>query len=116
MDAAQDFYRKNGGFAITIARFLPVVRTFVPIVAGIVKMNFKQFAFYNILGAVVWVGILSTLGYLLGENEWVNRNLEWTLLGIVVIATLPVIIRALIPARPVKKLAITKKQKHLPEI
>lgn len=104
IEAAHDFYEKNGGFAITIARFLPVVRTFVPIVGGMVKMNFKQFALYNVLGAIIWVGGLSTLGFLLGENEWVNNNLEWTLLGIVVIATLPVIIKALIPRKTVRNL------------
>lgn len=108
IQAANDFYKKNGGFAVTIARFLPVVRTFVPIVGGIVQMNGRHFAFFNVLGAIIWVGLLCTLGYLLGGNEWINQNLEWTLLGIVVVATLPVIIRVLIPSKPVKEVRTVK--------
>lgn len=90
---AQDFYEKRGGGAIILARFLPIVRTFAPIVAGIVEMDFKKFALYNIIGGVIWVGSLVTLGYLLGENPWVQRNLEYVILAIVVLATAPVIIK-----------------------
>ncbi len=92
---AQEFYDKRGGGAIILARFLPIVRTFAPIVAGIVKMDFKKFAFYNIVGAFVWVGSLMTLGYLLGENPWVQRNFEFVILGIVIAATAPVIIKVI---------------------
>jgi membrane-associated protein len=90
---AQEFYEKRGGGAIILARFLPIVRTFAPIVAGIVGMDFKKFALYNVVGAVVWVGSLVTLGYLVGENPWVQRNLEYVILLIVVLATAPVIIK-----------------------
>lgn len=90
---AHEFYEKRGGGAIILARFLPVVRTFAPIVAGIVEMDFKKFALYNIVGGLIWVGSLVTLGYLLGENPWVQRNLEYVILGIVVVATAPVIIK-----------------------
>lgn len=90
---AQEFYEKRGGGAIILARFLPVVRTFAPIVAGIVKMDFKRFALYNIVGGIIWVGTLVTLGYLLGENPWVQRNLEYVILGIVVLATAPVVVK-----------------------
>src|SRR5690606_4730939 len=92
---AQEFYDKRGGVAIILARFLPVVRTFAPIVAGIVGMNFKKFALYNIVGGILWVGSLATLGYLLGENAWVQRNLEYVIMGIVVAATAPVLIKML---------------------
>ncbi len=91
--SAEEFYRKKGGFAILIARFLPIVRTFIPIVGGIVKMNFKQFMFFNILGAVLWVGIITTLGFLLGENPWVQANLEWALLALVALVTAPVVFK-----------------------
>lgn len=90
---AQEFYEKRGGGAIILARFLPIVRTFAPIVAGIVEMDFRKFALYNIVGAVIWVGTLVTLGYLVGENPWVQRNLEYVILGIVVLATAPVILK-----------------------
>ncbi|MGK6351083.1 DedA family protein [Parapedobacter sp. DT-150] len=89
---AQEFYHKRGGVAIILARFLPVVRTFAPIVAGIVEMDFKKFALYNVVGGILWVGSLVTLGYLLGENEWVQENLEYVIMGIVVLATAPVLV------------------------
>jgi membrane-associated protein len=88
---AQEFYEKRGGGAIILARFLPVVRTFAPIVAGIVEMDIRKFSLYNILGAIIWVGTLVTLGYLLGENPWVQQNLEYVIMGIVVLATAPVL-------------------------
>ncbi|HZW78128.1 MAG TPA: DedA family protein [Flavobacteriaceae bacterium] len=93
ISAAEDFYTRRGGFAILIARFLPIVRTFVPIVAGIVKMDKKTFMLYNISGAILWVGVISTLGFVLGENKWVENNLGWTMLILIVIVTAPVIIK-----------------------
>jgi len=88
---AQEFYQKRGGGAIILARFLPIVRTFAPIVAGIVKMDFRKFTLYNILGSFIWTGSLVTLGYLLGENEWIKRNLEFVIVAIVLMATAPVL-------------------------
>lgn len=93
---AQEFYERQGGVAIILARFLPIVRTFAPIVAGIVGMDVRKFAFYNIIGGVLWVSSLMTLGYLLGENVWVQQNLEYVILGIVLLASAPVVIKALI--------------------
>ncbi len=92
---ASEFYEKKGGGAIIIARFMPVIRTFAPIVAGMVKMERKKFSFYNILGSIVWVGSIVLAGYLLGENTWVKNNLEKIIIGIVVITTAPVIIKVL---------------------
>lgn len=89
---AEEFYHDRGGVAIILARFLPIVRTFAPIVAGIVKMDWRKFAFYNIVGAVIWVGSIVTAGYLLGDNEWVKSNLEYVIIAIVALATAPVII------------------------
>lgn len=100
IDSAEAFYQKRGGFAILIARFLPVVRTFVPIVGGIVKMDFKRFMLFNILGAILWVGTITTAGFLLGENQWVQDNLEWTVLGIVAVVTLPVVFKMLVKKKP----------------
>lgn len=93
---AHEFYEKRGGFAIGVARFLPIVRTFAPIVGGMVKMDIKRFAAYNIIGAVFWVGGITSLGYVLGENPWVNRNLEYVIIGLVLIVTLPVIIKLIL--------------------
>lgn len=88
---AKEFYEKNGGFAIVIARFLPIVRTFAPIVAGVVKMNFSKFVLYNILGAALWIYGLTIAGYFLGTYDIVRNNLEWIVIGLIVITTAPVL-------------------------
>ena len=93
INTAKEFYENKGGFTIAIARFLPIIRTFAPIVAGTVKMDIKKFSFYNILGAVLWVGSLTSLGYILGDNVWVKKNLEYVILGIILIVTAPVIFK-----------------------
>ncbi len=90
---AHDFYEKQGGFAIAIARFLPIVRTFAPIIAGTVEMDFKKFAFYNVVGAVIWVGSITALGYVLGDIPWVKDNLEYILIGLVLLVTTPVVLK-----------------------
>lgn len=89
---AQQFYDKRGNFTIAIARFLPIIRTFAPIIAGTVKMNLRSFTIYNILGAIVWVSSLMLAGFLLGDNPWVQRNIEYVILAIILIVTAPVII------------------------
>lgn len=100
IQAAHDFYEKRGGFTIAIARFLPIIRTFAPIIAGAVRMDVKKFSFYNIAGAVIWVGFLTSAGYVLGENAWVQKNLEFILLGIVLAVTAPVIIKLFFGKKP----------------
>jgi membrane-associated protein len=95
LESAHDFYEKRGGAAIIIARFLPIVRTFAPIVAGVVHMNYKKFISFNIIGAVLWIAGITTLGFLLGENVWIKEQLEWIILGLILITTLPVIFKML---------------------
>ncbi len=90
---AHDFYEKRGGAAIIVARFLPIVRTFAPIVAGVVHMNYKKFSLYNIIGAVCWIAGLTTLGFVLGENAWIKDQLEWVILGLILITTAPVVFK-----------------------
>jgi membrane-associated protein len=90
---AKEFYDKKGGGAIILARFLPIIRTFAPIVAGVVKMDPKKFTFFNIVGCILWVVSLIMAGYLLGGNLWVKENLEYILIGIVVVTTAPVLMK-----------------------
>lgn len=90
---AKEFYERKGGSAIILARFLPIVRTFAPIVGGVVKMDRKKFAFYNIVGSIAWVGSMTLAGYFLGENEWVKHNFEKIVIGIVLITTGPVLFK-----------------------
>jgi len=93
LEHAHDFYEKRGGVAIIAARFLPVVRTFAPIVAGVVHMNYKKFFFYNVIGAISWIAALTTLGFVLGENAWIKEHLEWIIIAIVLITTAPVLFK-----------------------
>lgn len=94
---AHDFYEKNGGSAIIIARFVPFVRTFAPIVAGIVKMDRKKFTFYNIVGCMLWVASMLLAGHFLQkliEKEFgfdLKEHLEIIVIGIIIITTFPVI-------------------------
>ena len=90
LESAHTFYEKKGGIAIIVARFLPVVRTFAPIVAGVVHMNYKKFISFNVIGAVLWIASLTTLGFVLGENAWIKEQLEWIILGLVLVTTMPV--------------------------
>jgi membrane-associated protein len=96
---AEEFYAKKGGGAIIIARFLPIVRTFAPIVAGMVKMNFAKFSFYNMVGSLLWVVTIVTVGFLLGESAWVKENLEKIIIGIVLLTTGPVIMKLILRKR-----------------
>jgi membrane-associated protein len=98
---AHDFYEKNGGTAIIVARFLPFVRTFAPIVAGIVDMDRKKFTYYNIVGCMLWVGSMLVAGHFLQtfiEKQFgfdLKEHLEVIVIGIVLITTLPVIWKVL---------------------
>lgn len=90
---AHDFYEKKGGAAIILARFLPIVRTFAPIVAGVVDMDKKKFLLYNVVGSLLWVCSMTLAGYFLGENEWVKHNFEKIVIGLIVVTTAPVLFK-----------------------
>ncbi len=90
---AKAFYEKRGGSAIILARFLPIVRTFAPIVAGVVQMDRRKFWLFNIIGSLAWVVSMVVIGYLLGNNEWVKHNLEKIVIGLVLVTTLPVLFK-----------------------
>jgi len=99
LQEAHEFYEKHGGGAIIIARFLPIVRTFAPIVAGIVEMDKKKFSFYNIIGCVAWVFSMLVAGHFL--QKWIlsqfdfnlKEHLEVIVVGIVLVTTAPVFIK-----------------------
>jgi membrane-associated protein len=86
------FYEKHGGKTIILARFVPIIRTFAPVVAGIGQMDYKRFLFFNVFGGVFWVSSLSILGYYLGQYDIVKKNLEVVILLIIFISILPGII------------------------
>lgn len=91
-DRTHAFYERHGPITIVVARFLPFVRTFAPFVAGIAHMSYPRFAFYNILGAVIWVGSLVSLGYLVGNTDWVKANFSLVTLAFIVVPALPALI------------------------
>lgn len=93
--AAKAFYERHGGQAIILARFAPLVRTFTPFVAGVARMNYRQFALYNIAGGIGWVVSMTVAGYFLGQIPWVKANFEKVVLIIVFVSLLPVIIGAI---------------------
>jgi membrane-associated protein len=90
---AKEFYDKRGGSAIILARFLPIVRTFAPIVAGVVRMDSKKFFSFNIIGSFAWVASMILSGYFLGEVPWVKQNFEKIVIGLILITTLPVLFK-----------------------
>ncbi|WP_018341439.1 DedA family protein [Cytophaga aurantiaca] len=92
LEKAQTFYEKHGGKTIIMARFVPIVRTFAPFVAGISKMNYSRFITYNVVGGIVWVAGLTLAGYFLGEFEIVKKNIEKVIIGLIFISILPIII------------------------
>lgn len=92
--AAKAFYEKHGGKAIIMARFVPLIRTFTPFVAGVARMNYRQFVLYNIVGGIGWVVSMTVAGYFLGQLQWVQANFEKVVLMIIIISVLPVIIGA----------------------
>ena len=90
----KEFYEKYGGITIVLARFMPFARTFAPVVAGIGMMKYKNFAFYNFTGGILWVTSMTWLGYLLGATvPAVAKNLELTIILIIFISILPGIIK-----------------------
>lgn len=89
---AHAFYERHGGKAIVLARFIPIIRTFAPFVAGIALMQPHTFFFYNIAGCILWVGALVSAGFFLGNLEWVRNNFSLIVYAIIIISVLPVII------------------------
>ena len=92
IDKTNEFYEKYGVKTIMFARFIPIVRTVAPFVAGIGKMNYKNFIKYNIIGGNVWVIILSLLGYFFGNISFVKNNLSFILIAMIVLSVLPALI------------------------
>ncbi len=92
LEKTQAFYQRHGGKTIVIARFMPIVRTFAPFVAGMARMNYGRFASFNVLGAALWVGPLIMLGYWFGDLPVVKKNLTAFVLGIVLLSMTPLAI------------------------
>ena len=86
----QAFYDKYGGVTIIIGRFVPIIRTFAPFLAGVAQMSYPRFLCYNVVGGVLWIASLVYAGYLFGNIPWVKDNLTWIVIAIVVVSLIPV--------------------------
>ena len=87
----QAFYDKYGGVTIIIGRFVPIVRTFAPFLAGVAGMGYRRFLAYNVIGGIAWIASLVYAGYLFGNIPWVKANLTWIVIGIVVVSLIPAV-------------------------
>jgi membrane-associated protein len=90
---AEEFYARYGGMALILGRFFPIIRTFAPIFAGVVKVDFKKFTLYNLVGSITWVSLFTLGGFFLGRNYPQLKNyLEYVVLGLIIVTTIPLLI------------------------
>lgn len=94
LKAAEVYYQKQGAFALIMGRFIPVVRTFAPIFAGVVKLDFKKFALFNISGAILWISSLTLLGYSLGQKfeKEIDDYVLYIIVGFIILTAIPLIL------------------------
>lgn len=98
VDKSHDYFRRYGPRTIVIARFVPIIRTFAPVMAGVGRMRYRTFLTYNIVGGIGWGAGVTTLGYFLGQVAWVRANIEFMIVGIIALSLMPVAVE-LIRAR-----------------
>ena len=91
LEKAHAFYEKHGGKAVVISRFLPIVRTYIPFVAGMASMDARRYTAYNVAGGVLWVASLLYAGFFFGNIPWIKGNLTAIIIGIVVVSLLPLV-------------------------
>ena len=92
VDRTSDFFERHGGKAVTLAQFVPIVRTFTPVIAGVGKMHYRHFITFNVLGATFWAFGITWLGYFLGTITWIQDNIDAMILVIVFISVAPMLI------------------------
>lgn len=92
VERAHEFFERFGGRAVVLARFVPIVRTFVPVIAGVAKMPYRTFIMFNLLGALLWGVGVTMLGFWLGQYTWVGENIDLIFLAIVFVSVVPMII------------------------
>lgn len=114
LEKTTEFYAKHGGKTIILARFIPLIRTFAPFVAGVGKMHYKTFLTYNLVGAFLWVTSLTFAGYFFGQMEFIKKNFEYAVIGIVLVSFAPVFIEFI--RHKLSKKNVQKKETSYEEI
>lgn len=99
LERAHAFFERYGGKAVVLGRFVPIVRTFVPFVAGAGAMTYSRFVLFNIAGGILWVGLCIGAGYLFGNIEFVKKNFEAVVVGIIAVSLLPLVVEFLMERR-----------------
>ena len=92
LEKTHDFYERHGGKTVTMARFLPIFRTFAPFVAGVARMFYPRFFMFSVFGTILWVGGLVTQGYFFGKVPFIKKNLSLLVVGIILLSLVPMII------------------------
>lgn len=112
IDQTQEFYEKHGGKTIILARFVPIVRTFAPFVAGVGKMDYGRFISFNVIGGIIWIVLFTLAGFFFGNIPVVKKNFEFVIFGIIAVSLVPIILETL-KRRGKKKKASKASKKSL---
>ena len=96
----EEFYEKYGPRAIVYARFIPIIRTCTPFIAGVARMSYSRFLFYSLFGGIFWIAFMTTLGYQLGQVEFIRRHFEKVVLGIIAVSVVPILLELRKAKRP----------------
>jgi len=102
LERAHEFFEKYGGRAIILARFVPIVRTFVPFVAGVGRMTYRHFIVYNLIGGFIWIYFFTYAGFFFGTQPFVQKNFKMVILAIIVLSVLPIVIEFIRARRSAK--------------
>ena len=105
VDKTHEFFERYGNRALILARFVPIVRTFVTLVAGVGRMDFRKFIIYTAIGGILWVTIVTVAGYYLGNVPFIKNNIEAVLVLIVFVSLIPMLVEYLLHRRRAKKAA-----------